>query len=288
MWSTNAQQTVRSSSPPIPLSPSQTLLNRSGVLGANADRRREERFALPSHITLSSETPASDAELCDISPSGAFVAAGPIALTDGAGLRLEFTLPQGFRVNAFGRVAWVRTTTDEYGPAGYGVQFYGLDDLNREFIQYYLDLVQSGVDTPVTGGRIQTRFAATASHSNQLHVHVSGSLLPLEAETLEAVVCREIATLYQGTIFVYLDVQELGACSKASLEYMRNWLERLRHNRELLGVMVGSNTIGVVQFRRMAREAGVADALINFSTSAEALAFWNTLVGFNDELAEVA
>jgi hypothetical protein len=253
-------------------------VSRREPVSSVAERRREERIPVQAAVELHHETMQHVAELRDVSLNGAFVAVSPVTLSVGAGLRVEFTLPQGFRVSAFGRVAWLRQIPDDRGPAGYGIQFYGLDDINREFIQYSLDLARAGGGAPIAGGRIETRFEVTDPADNQLRVRLTGTLLPLEADSLEEAVCRKLSRLRRGQIFVYIDARDLAACPKASLEHIRAWLERLRFNRAVLGVLVGGNTIGVVQVRRLAREAGIADSLIMFDNRGEADEFWHSIV----------
>lgn len=247
--------------------------------GAYTEKRVYERVPVQATADLHHHAGPQRAELRDISLSGVFVAMSDVTLSNGAGLRLEFTLPQGFRVHVFGRVAWTRPHASAEGPAGYGIQFYGLDDVNREFIQYYLDLARRGDGGLVADGKIEPRFEVSERDQNQLFVRLSGSLTPLESDSLEEVVCRKLARLRREQTFVYIDARELGACSKASLDHIRNWLERMRQARQLLGVLVGGTSIGVVQVRRLAREAGIADALIMFTDQGEALAFWHSLVG---------
>ncbi len=247
-------------------------------LPGGVDKRRHERIPVQAPVEIQADVGAQRAELRDISLSGAFIATTPATLSQGAGLRVEFTLPQGFRVNAFGRIAWSRDREDAQGPAGYGIQFYGLDDVNREFIQYYLELAQRGERGPIGGGRIETRFEVSERAENQLYVRMTGSLIPLEADSLEEVVCRKLARMRRGQLLVYIDARDLGACPKASLDHVRAWLERLRFNHQVLGVMLGGSSIGVVQVRRLAREAGIADSLIMFTDKEEAEEFWRTLV----------
>jgi hypothetical protein len=253
--------------------------SRREVVSNGAERRSEARVPVQASVELHHDTLEHVAELRDVSLNGAFVAVSTVTLSVGAGLRVEFTLPQGFRVTAFGRIAWLRQVPDDRGPAGYGIQFYGLDDVNREFIQYYLELARVGGCGPIAGGRIETRFEVTDPADNQLRVRLTGTLLPLEADSLEEAVCRKLARLRRGQLFVYIDARDLAACPKASLEHIRAWLERLRFNRTVLGVLVGGNTIGVVQLRRLAREAGIADSLIMFDNRAEADEFWRSVVG---------
>lgn len=253
--------------------------SRRDAAPVGAERRSEPRVAVQAAVDLHHEAVQHVAELRDVSLNGAFVAVSPVTLSVGAGLRVEFTLPQGFRVSAFGRIAWLRQLPDDRGAAGYGIQFYGLDDINREFIQYYLELARAGGGAPIAGGRIETRFEVTDPADNQLRIRLTGTLLPLEADSLEEAVCRKLNRLRRGQTFVYIDARDLAACPKASLEHIRAWLERLRFNRTVLGVLVGGSTIGVVQVRRLAREAGVADSLIMFDNRAEADEFWQSIVG---------
>lgn len=242
------------------------------------DARRHERLTLQAAVDVSAGEERRSAEIRDISVSGAFIATNEVTLSVGTGLRLAFALPQGFRVNAFGRIVWVRPKAGAAGPAGYGIQFYGLDDVNREFIEYHLQFAKHGQNTPVAGGRIETRFEVCEQGDNQIFIRMAGTLVPLEAENLEEAVCRKLAELKGSPLFAYIDVRDLGACSKASLDRVRAWLERLRGDRELLGVLVGGNSIGVVQVRRLAREAGIADSLMMFAAEREAREFWHNLI----------
>jgi hypothetical protein len=243
-----------------------------------SDRRSESRRPVQAPVELYASGGLQSAELHNISLSGAFIATHPVTLAQGAGLRIEFTLPQGFHVNVFGRIVWARTVDSHEEPAGYGVQFFGLDDLNREFIQYHLDLVKNGDASPVFRGQIQTRFEVSAEGDDRLLIRMSGTLTPVESEGLEEVVCRRLPPATSEPCFVYIDARDLGPCSRAALEHIRNWLDRLCRNRQVLGVLVGTNTIGVVQLRRLIREARLADGLMVFAEEAEAQAFWRTLV----------
>jgi hypothetical protein len=262
---------------PGPGQPADTTRQPEVVRIFGIERRKEERVAVQAPVEVHHTGPAQ-AEIRDISLSGTFVALEGSTISVGAGLRLEFTLPQGFRVIAFGRVAWARPTADASGVAGFGVQFYGLDDINRDFIRYYLDVAKQGGGGAITAGRIDTRYEVLDPTDEQLRLRLSGSLQPLESEGLDEVVCRKLARKRASRLFVFVDAVNLGACPKGALDPMRNWLERLRQGRQVLGVLVGGSTVGVTQIRRLARDAGVADAFMSFADLEEAETFWKSLV----------
>ncbi|MBN1961153.1 MAG: PilZ domain-containing protein [Deltaproteobacteria bacterium] len=224
----------------------------------------------------------------DLSTIGAYIITQRLILSENAGLHLEFTLPQGFHLNTFCRVNRIEKISELNCVYGYGVQFCGLNDMNIDFLNYYLNLLENGQGSIVEHGRITLCYEVTTLDNNQLFISILGSLHPLESEDLEATVGRALAKLATGPILVFIDASVIGANSRASLEFIHNWLERLRHNRQVFGVMVGHESIGFVQFRRLAREAGIADSLISFTEHANAVSFWGTLIGNAGYLSTVA
>lgn len=66
--------------------------------------------------------PSFSAESLNISRGGVFLQTESL-LPAGHTLQLIFSLPEGPRVSAHGRVAWTRPPGDPQGPAGMGIQF---------------------------------------------------------------------------------------------------------------------------------------------------------------------
>ena len=66
--------------------------------------------------------PSFSAESLNISRGGVFLQTDYL-LPAGRTLQLVFSLPDGPRVSAHGRVAWTRPPGDPQGPAGLGIQF---------------------------------------------------------------------------------------------------------------------------------------------------------------------
>jgi hypothetical protein len=246
-------------------------------------RRRFERFPVGTPLAMRNGSKEVVAELHDISCDGAFIAFGEPALDapKGTGLRLEFTLPQGFRVDVFGRVVWVRSEADEQAageprPSGCGVQFYGVSEVNRGFIQYHLEECRRNAALAAIEGHVQVRYRVEREPPEKLFVTMMGSLGAPETQELSSLVLHELADTSGPRLLLYLDVSHLEACTREALDKLRAWFGKLRE-RDLAGVIVGSGAIGVGQVRRLVRETGIADALVGFESTEEAKRFWRGL-----------
>lgn len=241
-----------------------------------SDLRSTERVQLRAPAILHDASGARTGELRDLSCAGAFVASSPVGVQEGSGVRLEFTLPLGFAVSTFATVRWVRDVPSHQGPIGFGVQFFGLDGVNREFINYYL---RSSSERPVTDApvMVKDRFIVKDEGRNRMLIRMLGSLTPVESEALLACINDQLAKNNPTELFAYIDVRELGACCKATLDPMRTWLKHLGERRHFAALLVGPESIGAVQMRRLAREAGVADSVLAFTDELEANKFWQSL-----------
>jgi len=111
-----------------------------------------------------------------------------------------------------------------------------------------------------------------------LSVWLNGFLTPNESEELLAEILERLRFLRSDPLYVYIDLCEFHPSPDASLDALRRWLEELGRQHELMGVMVGKLSVGMLQFQRLARAASVGDSLVCFKEEPSALDFWYSIL----------
>ena len=84
--------------------------------------KNDNRTPVRIQVECRAGGPSFSAQSLNISRGGVFLQTESL-LPAGRTLQLVFSLPDGPRVSAHGRVAWTRPPGDPQGPAGMGIQF---------------------------------------------------------------------------------------------------------------------------------------------------------------------
>ena len=84
--------------------------------------QNDNRTPVRTQVECRAGGPSFSAESLNISRGGVFLQTDYL-LPAGSTLQLIFSLPDGPRISAHGRVAWTRPPGDPQGPAGLGIQF---------------------------------------------------------------------------------------------------------------------------------------------------------------------
>jgi hypothetical protein len=227
------------------------------------NRRVHERVAVtvPTSLTTSAGAPTRDGTLCNLSLGGAFVSL-PVGQHPpvGSGLLMTFRMPSGFHVRAYAKVVWSDAGTDAAGP-GVGVQFLGLDGINREFISHHLASAK-GDDAPISAEVVE-RYCVLML-GERLCVHLRAALTPSECEILDSLVAERLKEQTRDRLIIYLEAQLRAPSSKETLQILRRCLARFARYPQIRGVLVGAESTGMVQLRRLTRDVGIADSLVSF------------------------
>ncbi|MFC1610581.1 response regulator [Myxococcota bacterium] len=121
-----------------------------------------------------------------------------------------------------------------------------------------------------------TPFHVETDPSGWLTVRLIGLLNSSQANELRAAVQQELAQ-WQDRLLVLVDASRFRPCPDESLSVLRGLLHDLANHSSLSGALVGPNTVGLLQFRRIAREANVAEALKSFDEEKDAVAHLATV-----------
>lgn len=112
------------------------MSNVRSILPSPAEQRRDERHAVGADVAFASETQELAGTTCDVSLSGACIAAYRV-LPVRTPLRVRVTLPQGV-VYADAVVRWVRPGSNG-GPGKFGVSWCELSELDRSLLSAFED-----------------------------------------------------------------------------------------------------------------------------------------------------
>jgi Tfp pilus assembly protein PilZ len=218
---------------------------------------------------------ARRAQVLNVSEAGAFVAVeGECRDVTGEVLRLTFRLPGGPELRVAARVRWCRGRPDEDGPAGYGVEFAELDKRQREVLAAYA-ATRHDATTCLSAG-VANAFRVSAG-PRQLRIELDGYLSPQESRTLAGDVERGVESMVDSPVLAHIDARRFRPCPESSLPILRETFRSLGRRGPVLGVLLGPRSVGMLQLKRLAREAGVGNALAAFEDEQEASSFWRQL-----------
>lgn len=198
-----------------------------------------------------------------------------LPLDDGSGVCVSFKIPPGYKVRANGKVVWARPGTAGWD---YGIEFFSLPERSRALIQVYLEGALKGCQQDQVTGALEEKYRVVAQDSEQLKIALHGVLAPEESEALKQAVIDKLGTMSRSRLFVWLDLMDFSACAELSLDHINGWLAAMSEKDALMGIMVGPTTVGMLQFKRIARDSGIANQLINIEDPSEAQAFFQQLI----------
>ena len=223
-----------------------------------------------------------------LSPDGGrIVTTHPRHFSVGEGLRLDLHLPSGDGLRVLGIVRAVERKSNsavqhlELSFHGHG---HGPEDYERLVAvqRYYM----RDSDTPIRA-RISEKFELVRT-SNRLSITLVGALTVAEAQALcelveETLVLRRSEFGEERPLVASIDATRFSACPQPALEWMGRWLSRLASHAPMLGVLVGANSVGMMQIQRLVRSVGIAEHLMSCSDCDEAE---TTLTAMDRELFE--
>lgn len=236
---------------------------------------RAPRFDMRTDAEIGVGGSASRAQVLNVSEAGAFVAVnGECRDVTGEVLRLTFKLPGGPELRVTGRVRWCRGRPNEDGPAGYGVEFAELDERQREVLAAY---AATRRDTPTRLSAGVANAYRVSAGPRQIRIELDGYLNPQESRTLAGDVRRGVESMVDRPVLAHIDARRFRPCPESSLPILRETFRSLGRCGPILGVLLGPRSVGMLQLKRLAREAGVGNALAAFEDEQEASSFWRQL-----------
>lgn len=183
----------------------------------------------------------------------------------GKGVAVSFKLAGGL-LNEYGKVVWA---SDFNGAQQFhGVEFQGVSDECKEQILNRVERVAHSHNE---------KFIVEAEDDQRLTITINGFLGRDESEALKEEIEYKLSTLRGRHAFVYIDLMNYAACNEECLEHFRSWMKTLGRRHSLMGIICGGSTVGVLQFNRITREAGVADAFMKVDSVLEARQFYDSL-----------
>lgn len=240
-------------------------------------RRSHPRAPLSSQASICVGPVENTGLIVDISEGGAFVAIeNPSSVSLNDGLRLRFSLPGSVALSVFAKVQWVREEAAGDKPKGIGVLFIGLGRTERQTIAKLVqqnEVQQSGPDVAV---RVSRKYTVQIT-DDTLWIRLNGYLSAEECQGLCDIMGEQIDRLEGQILLTLLDATHFSACPEESLPFLRKCLAKLGGRGPSFSVMIGTGSVAMLQMRRLAREAGVADSIACFENENEALPFWQQI-----------
>lgn len=229
-------------------------------------------FGIRSDATIRDGHRASRAQILNVSETGAFVAVDGECRDDtGDVLRLVFHLPDGPELRITARVRWCRKQPNENGPAGSSVEFVELDKREQDALAAY-SRVRQNADSRILAG-VANAFRVSAG-PRLLQIELDGYLNPQESRTLADDVRRGVESIVRRPVLAHIDARRFAPCPESSLPSLLEAFRSLGQDGSVLGVLLGPRSVGMLQLKRLAREAGIGDALAAFEEEEEAFSFW--------------
>lgn len=208
----------------------------------------------------------------ELHPNGGFLSAdGGLELGAGDGVAVSLKLSSGDRMSFLARVRWVR---DEHrDQPGAWIDFTDLSGPERREFRRWIRGMRRERGSSRVAVDLRRKFRVRRAGS-ALAVWIGGRLAHGESSVLAEAVVEASNPTRSGALALCLDVRAFRPSPDDSLEEIRTWLEHVARELEPMGVMIGHGSIGTMQFGRLLREAGIADALVSFASVAEARPTW--------------
>jgi hypothetical protein len=227
---------------------------------------------------LLSQTTVSG-EMCDITLTGASVVlARAVDVAPGTGLDLSFRLPSGLAIRT-GAVLRGLRKIESTGAWQLRLTFRDLRPEARALLESYVASTAALApgDQPSIEARLVAKYSARWDDAGRLRITLRGLVTRDEAQALTHLVRDTVMRTSARRLRVELDVTDLNVCSHEVMAELRACLEALGKRSELLGLLVGSNSIAHAQVLRSVREAGLADEIFCADDLTQAAEIWRQL-----------
>ncbi len=239
-----------------------------------AEARAHPRFQTKLAVSFTLRDTVTTGHILDIGRGGAFIAVpDSCGITPGEKVRMTLSLPAGLEIKTVGAVMWIRNHRSLDGPPGYGIRFLGLSRTEMAVLEGYLRECENHqkVATSVVGPT--QKFFVEVSRHGWLVIKLQGFLKLAESAALRDLVATKLEAWRDRSPLVLIEVSDFQPCPEESLEAIRDWLALMGQQPSFGGVLIGRGTVGILQFRRIAREAEIAGALASFEDEESGVEF---------------
>src|SRR4051812_33442632 len=185
-----------------------------------------------------------------------------VPMAAGVGLRLTIALPHGVRIVLLAHVAKVTAEPSPH-PWGVAVQFYDLDDATRGALRAYLTSAD-GQRTEHGNATIAERYRLKVGGGGILHVSLTGAMRDNECAMVEAGILRAVQSWSYAALKVCINATHYECSSAEAVVSLQRCFAFMNRGFSLVGALVGPPSLGMLQIRRAAREAAVADSVVSF------------------------
>lgn len=199
-----------------------------------------------------------------------------LELCPGDGLSVVLHLSSGAPIRINARVRCLRLLNEE-GTLAAWIEYTDLSAFERrEFLRWQANIKRGTGSNRVcveVEHKYQVRRCAGA-----LSVRIHGQLEAGEAKALAHTVMSRVEADSLDMLALLIDVSGLEPFAEEALRSTRRWLRYLVRARASLGILVGESSAGFVQLRRVLREVGLDELLVNFSSREDAMPSWEQLL----------
>lgn len=244
------------------------------------ESREHPRFQTKLAVRITLRDGVTTGSILDIGRGGAFVAVPDVSgITAGEQVRLTFSLPAGLEIKTIGAVKWIRHDRSKEGPPGCGLQFLGLSRAEMTVLEEYLHERENQQPVVKTVVGPSQKFSVELSPHGWLVIKLQGFMNRAESAALRDLVASKLEAWREETALVLIEVSGFQPCPDESLDAIRDWLALLGQQPSFGGVLIGRGTVGILQFRRIAREAEIAGALASFEDEGSGIEFLRAAQG---------
>lgn len=226
------------------------------------EKRTHPRVPLSQTASVTTQGKTRQVTLGNLSVGGAFLM-GSVDLPLGSGIRISFRLSTGLPVTLNGKV--VRASANI---GGAGIQFFAVDDVTREILDDYLRSLASGVSTNIDA-EVSVKYQLN-TRNGRIDLTLSGYLESGDCVRLRELMTEHVKSLGRRDLMIVIDASLFACCSPEGLKEFRAWLQSICSAHTVVGALIGPRTVGVLQLRRIVRDAQIADTFMGFDTTAEA------------------
>lgn len=239
--------------------------------------REYPRVPIRSAGSGRSQNQVLDGSVRNVSLGGAlFLVPGEVTVPSGTGLEITFRLPAGEQLRIHATVRWSKPGT----PAGWcslGLQFQTLTGPQKSYIEHYVETVAAaGVESAVKA-EAHEKYRIAFDAAGRLRMMLAGLVTPDEAKSFRDTVSGRLEARKPPRVHFEVDARGLSVCCPATVAHIRDCFSLLASKSEVFGLFVGSNSLATVQLLRIAREAGLADAIFSVNEVEEADRIWQQL-----------